>query len=148
MVKSKEAAERKMKDRVSSAGKYLTEALGEAPDPLKVILEDPAEHLKKMEAGLKEANRTGKTIAGIKTALARDAWGKSHERAGSHYEERTDDMVEHSMEDYDVRAGCIETAKKAIKSMAKATRANRIARSAKYQEEMGKCMDRAKGRTG
>ncbi|GAH97090.1 unnamed protein product, partial [marine sediment metagenome] len=49
---------------------------------------------------------------------------------------------------YDVRKGCIEKAKAAIKDMVKTTRANRIARSAKYQEEMGKCMDAAKGRKG
>lgn len=148
MVKSKALAEKKMKDRVESAGKYLTEALGEAPDPLDVILEDPEGHMKKMEAGLKEANRTGKTIGGIKKAKERNSWATSHDRAGSHYEERAADMVNHAMEDYDVRAGCIETAKKVIKSMAKATRTDRIKRSARYQEEMGKCMDRAKGRTG
>lgn len=148
MVKSKEAAEKKMKDRVSTAGKYLTEALEEAPDPLDIILKDPEGHVKKMQAGLAEAARTGKIIEGVKTAQKRGSWKDSLTRAGAHYEERTEDMVEHSMEDYDIRAGCITTAKKAIESMPKASRTQRIARSAKYQEEMGKCMDRAKGRTG
>jgi len=146
MVKSKAAAERKMKDRVSGAGTYLKEGMEEAPNPLDVILKDPEGHLKKMEDGLREANRTGKTIAGIKTAQARDSWTKGIPRAAAHYEERAEDMTAHAMEDYDVRAGCIEKAKGTIDKMPKATRAQRIARSSKYQDEMGKCMDAAKGR--
>ena len=147
-MKSKEAAERKMKDRVSTAGTYLKESLGEAEDPLDVILKAPEEHVKKMQAGIAEAVRTGKIIAGVKTAKARNAWAKSHDRAAAHYEERAEDMVDHAMEDYDVRKACIEFAKKAISAMPKATRAQNIARSAKYQEEMGSCMDKAKGRKG
>ena len=145
MVKSKEAAMRKMADRVAGAGTYLKEALGEAEDPLDVILKDPDAHVAKMEAGLREAIRTGKVIQGVKTAKARDAWGKSHDRAAAHYEERAEDMTAHAMEDYDVRKGCIEKAKRALITMPKATTDQRIERSKKYQKEMSNCMKAAKG---
>lgn len=148
MVKSEEAARRKMEDRVSTAGKYLKEALAEAEDPLDIILKDPEGHVKKMLAGLTEAARRGAIIEGIKVAKARNSWAESHDRAGAHYEERTADMVLHAMEDYPVRKACIESSKKVSDAMPKATRAQRIARSAKYQELMGACMDKAKGRKG
>lgn len=135
-----------MKDRVSGAGTYLKEGMEEAPDPLDVIMKDPEGHLKKMEDGLREANRTGKTIQGIKTAQDRDSWKAGIPRAAAHYEERAEDMTKHAMEDYDVRAGCIEKAKDIINKMPKATTAQRIARSSTYQLEMSKCMAAAKGR--
>ena len=94
---------------------------------------------------MNESIRRGAYKSGLERAKARDSWGKSHERAAAHYEERADDMVEHAMEGYDERANCIETAKSAISGMPKATRAQRIARSSKYQEVMGSCMDRVRG---
>jgi hypothetical protein len=146
MVKSKEAAMRKMEDRVATAGTYLKEALAEAEDPIDVALKDVNAHTSKMTAGLQEAVRVGKVEEGLKKAKARGSWEKSHDRAAAHYEERASDMVEHAMEGYDERRECIEKSKKAIEKMPKATRAQRIARSSKYQEEMGKCMDAKKGR--
>lgn len=41
---------------------------------------------------------------------------------------------------------CVKIAKAAVAKMPETTRAQRIARSGKYQEEMGSCMDRKKGR--
>lgn len=146
MVKSKAAAERKMKDRVSTAGPYLKEGMEEAEDPIDVLLKDPEKYAKALIAGLTEAIRRGDYKLGLETAKGRDAWKKAIPRAGTHYEERADDMTAHAMEDYDQRASCIEEAKKGIDAMPKATRAQRIARSAKYQELMGVCMDRVKGR--
>jgi len=146
MVKSKAKAEEKMRDRVSTAGKYLKEGLDEAPNPIDILLKDYDAKAKALLAGLAESIRTGKHKIGLEVAKKRGSWAASHDRAASHFEERTEDMVTHAMEDYDVRAGCIEKAKAAIAGMVKTTRANRIARSAKYQEEMGKCMDAAKGR--
>ena len=145
MVKSKEVAERRMRERVSTAGAYLKEGFEEAEDPIDVLLKDPEKFAKKLVDGLTEAIRKGKFTAGLKTAKDRDAWKKSKDRAGAHYEERADEMVAHAMEGYDERAKCIEEAKKAIAGMPSATRAQRIARSAKYQEVMGECMDRVRG---
>jgi len=145
MVKSKEVAERRMRERVSTAGSYLKEGFEEAVDPIEVILRDPDGFAKKLVDGLVEAIRKGKYTVGLKTAKDRDAWKGSSDRAARHYEERADDMVAHAMEGYDERAKCIEEAKKAIEKMPSATRAQRIARSAKYQEVMGECMDRVKG---
>lgn len=145
MVKSRAAVERKMKDRVTTAGTYLKEGMAEAEDPVDVLLKDIGENEKKLVDGVTESIRRGKYKAGLETAKSRDSWGKSHDRAAAHYEERADDMVSHAMEGYDERKGCIEAAKAVSDKMPKATRAQRIARSAKYQELMGACMDRVKG---
>lgn len=146
MVKSKAAAEKKMRDRVSTAGPYLQEGMTEAEDPIDVLLKDPEGNAAKLIAGLQDAIKRGQYKIGLLTAKNRDAWKSAIPRAGAHFEERAVDMVNHAMEDYDVRAKCIEEAQKAIGTMSKATRAQRIARSAKYQELMGVCMDKAKGR--
>lgn len=146
MVKSKAAAEKKMKDRVSTAGPYLKEGMDEAEDPIDVLLKNPDKYAKALIAGLTEAIRRGDFKLGLETAKARNAWRNAIPRAGAHYEERAEDMTAHAMEDYDERAKCIDEAKKAIDSLPKATRTQRIARSAKYQELMGECMDRVKGR--
>lgn len=145
MVKSRAAVERKMRDRVATAGTYLKEGMAEADDPVDVLLKDVAANEKKLLDGVAEAIRRGKYKSGLEVAKARGSWGKSHDRAASHYEERADDMVDHAMEGYDERKNCIETAQKALEAMPKATRAQRIARSAKYQEVMGSCMDRVRG---
>lgn len=146
MVKSKAVAERRMKDRVATAAPYLKEGFEEAEDPIDVLLKNPEEYAKKLLAGVTEAIRRGEYKIGLETAKKRNSWKESTERAGRHYEERADDMVKHAMEDYDDRAKCLEEAKKAISDMPKATRAQRIARSAKHQEVVGACMDKVKGR--
>lgn len=148
MVKSKAYAEKKMKDRVSTAGIYLREGMEEAEDPIDVLLKNPEGYAKRLIENLSEALRRGKFKGGLETAKARNAWKGAIDRAGAHFEERADDMVDHAMEDYDVRAKCIEEAQKGIFDMPTKTRANRIARSGKYQELMGACMDKAKGRKG
>lgn len=145
MVKSKAAVERKMRDRVATAGTYLKEGMADAEDPVDVLLKDITANEKKMVDGMTEAVRRGKFKAGLETAKTRGSWGKSHDRAAAHYEERADDMVAHSMEGYDERKNCIEAGQAAIAGMPKATRGQRIARSAKYQEVMGSCMDRVRG---
>ena len=148
MVKSKAYAEKKMKDRVSTAGPYLKEGMEEGEDPIDVLLKDPETFAKRLVENLTEAIRRGKYKGGLETAKARDAYTKAIPRAASHFEERAEDMVAHAMEDYDERAKCIEEAQKGIKAMPTKTRTNRIAKSAKYQELMGGCMDRVKGRKG
>jgi len=145
MVKSRGAVERKMTERVSNAGTYLREGMDEAEDPVDVLLRDIAGNEKKLTDGVLEAVRRGKFKAGLETAKARGSWDKSKDRAAAHYEERAADMVSHAMEGYDERKTCIEAAQKALEAMPKATRAQRIARSAKYQEVMGACMDRVRG---
>jgi hypothetical protein len=146
MVKSKSTVEEKMRDRIATAGKYLKLGMSEADDPLDVILKDPEAYAKKLADGIVEAIRRGSYQAGIKKAKERNAWETSHDRAAQHYEERTDDIVQRSMESYDKRADCIEKAKQAIANMPSTTRSQRIARSAKYQEIVGDCMDKAFGR--
>ena len=147
MVKSKAYAEKKMKDRVSTAGPYLKEGMEEGEDPIEVLLKDVDMFAKRLVENLIESIRRGKYKGGLTTAKARDAWKKAIPRAAEHFQDRADDMVEHAMEDYDVRAGCIAEAQKGIKDMSTKTRANRIAKSARYQELMGACMDKVKGRT-
>lgn len=147
MVKSKSYAEKKMKDRVSTAGGYLKEGMEEAEDPIDVLLKDPEGFAKRLVENLTEAIRRGKYAGGLKTAKDRDAWKKAIPRAGAHFEERADEMVEHAMEDYDDRAKCIESAQKGVSKLPTKTRAQRIAKSGKYQELMGECMDKVKGRT-
>lgn len=148
MVKSKAYAEKKMKDRVSTAGPYLKEGMEEAEDPIDVLLKDPEGFAKRLVENLMEAVRRGKYKGGLETAKDRNAWKKAIPRAGAHFEERADEMVEHAMEDYDDRSKCIEESQKGIKDMSTKTRTNRIAKSAKYQELMGACMDKVKGRKG
>ena len=148
MVKSKSAAEEKMKDRVSTAGKYVKEGMEEAEDPIDILLKDADKFAKRLVENLIESIRRGKYKGGLTTAKARDSWKKAIPRAAAHFEERTDDMVAHAMEDYEDRAKCIEIAKAATKDMPTKTRALRIAKGAKHQELMGACMDKVKGRTG
>ena len=148
MVKSKAYAEKKMRDRVSTAGPYLREGMEEAEDPIDVLLKDPEVFAKRLVENLTESIRRGKYKGGLETAKLRDAWKKAIPRAGSHFEERADEMVAHAMEDYDDRAKCLEHAKAATKDMPTKTRALRIAKGAKHQELMGACMDKVKGRTG
>jgi len=145
-TKTKEEVEAKMKDRVANAGKYLSDGISKADDPIDILLSDTAKYEKKLEDGVKEALKNGKYKAGLEKAKSRDAWKESRERAGRHYEERTDDMVSNSMADYDARRDCIEKAKKVIADMPSTTRQQRILRSAKYQEEVGKCFDKLYGR--
>jgi len=146
MVKSVEQVREKMKDRIATAGKYLRSGMTGAEDPIDVLLRDPDAFAKKLMDGVAEAVRRGSYGVGLKTAKERNAWRTAIDRAGTHFEERADDMVNHALEGYEERVKCIEEAKKAIAGMPSATRAQRIARSAKYQETMGACMDRVKGR--
>ncbi len=145
MVKSKAAVERKMRDRASTAGTYLKEGLGEAEDPVDVLLRDISGNEKKLADGVAEAIRRGKYKAGLEKAKQRDSWGKSHDRAAAHYEEAAGRMVDHAMEGYDERAACIEKAKASIKSMPTTTRDQRIAKGAAYAKAMGSCMDSVRG---
>lgn len=145
-VKTAEEVEAKMRDRVSTAGKYLKEGIAQAEDPIDVLLSDPKKYEGKLQAGLNEAIKQGKYKAGLEKAKKRDAWKNSQDRAGRHYEERTEDMVNNSMSDYEARKACIEKAKKAIEAMPTTTRQQRIQRSAKYQDEVGKCFDKIYGR--
>lgn len=146
MVKTKAEFEEKMRERVGSAGKYLKAGMAAAEDPLDVLSKNPEESAKKWKAGIDEANRKGNFQAGIKKAKADDAWRKSQDRAADHFEQRKDDMVANAAKDYDARAKVIEAALKAVESMPTTTRAQRIAKSAKYQEEVGKGMDALYGR--
>ena len=145
MVKSKEISERRMRERMRIASEALKEGMKEAEDPLDILAKDPEGFAKKLADGIVEAIRKGKWQLGIKIAQGRDSWKKAIDTAGAHYGDKVDVAVEHAMEDYDTRKKCIEEAKKAIEGMPSTTRAQRIARSAKYQEVMGECMDRAKG---
>ena len=145
MVKSKEIAERRMRERMRIASEALKEGMSEAVDPLEVLLKNPEAFAKKLADGIVEAVRRGKWQLGVKRAKGRDSWKKSIDIAGAHYSDKVDVAVEHAMEDYDIRAKCIEEAKKAIENMPSTTREQRIARSAKYQAVMGECMDRARG---
>lgn len=146
MVKSKTNVEEKMKDRISTAGKYLERGMEDAEDPIDVLLSDVEGAQKKLLEGLQDAIKRGNYKIGLERAKSRDAWRTSKGRAAAHFEERADDIVERSMETYDSRMACVEKAQKEIAKMPKATRAQRIARSTKYQEITGECYDKLFGR--
>lgn len=146
MVKTRAEVEEKMRDRVGTAGKYLKAGMDGAEDPIDKLLKDPEGYQKKLIDGQAEAARRGSYKAGLERAKARNAWQESKDRAASHYEERTDDMVKNSMESYDARAGAIERAQQATADMPTTTRAQRIAKSAKYQEKVGEEFDKIFGR--
>ena len=148
MVKSRAEVEEKMRDRVSTAGKYLRQGMEAAEDPLAVLLKDPAKAAKKHAAGVIEAHRRGSFIAGLKKAKARNSWKESLDRAGAHFEERTEDMVDNAMESYDARASAIERAQARVADLPTTTRAQRIAKSGKYQEYVGEEFDKVFGRKG
>ena len=146
MVKTRAEVEEKMRDRVGTAGKYLKQGMDGAEDPIDVLLKDPAAAQKKLLDGQAEAARRGSYEAGLRKAKERNAWQNSKDRAAAHYEERTDDMVSNAMSSYDARAGAIERAQAAVKDMPTTTRAQRIAKSAKYQETVGAEFDKVFGR--
>ena len=146
MVKRKERAERKMLDRVRTAGTELVAGMEEGEDPIDIALKDIPGHQKKMLDGLSEAIRRGKVESGLKKAKGRNAWKGAIEKAGRHYEESADVMVERTMEGYDERASAIERAKSRVDTMATTTRDQRIAKSAAYQKAVGEEFDKLYGR--
>ena len=146
MTKTREQVEEKMRERVSTAGKYVKEGMNAAEDPIEVLLKDPKGYAEKLLAGLTDAIRRGNYQVGLKAAQERNAWKGAIDRAASHFEERANDMVTNAMSSYDKRMTAIEAAKRAISNMPKATRVQRIARSTKYQTVVGEEMDKAFGR--
>lgn len=146
MVKSSEAVREKMKDRITTGGKYLKIGMEEAEDPIKVLLEDPETFAKKLIDGVKAAMERKAYQAGLKTAQERDAWRNAIDRASAHFEERADEIVDRAMESYNARSECIEKAKKAVAGMPSATRTQRIEKSKRYQEIVGECFDKVFGR--
>lgn len=146
MVKSQADVEAKMKDRVSTAGTYLKKGMTTADDPIDVLLKNPDGYAKKMQDGLADAVKRGNYTIGLQRAKTRNAYKGSTDRAGAHFEERTADMVKNAMDSYPARAAAIKTAQDAVANMPTATRAQRIAKSAKYQEVVGVEFDKAFGR--
>jgi hypothetical protein len=146
MAKSKSYVEEKMKERVRTAGTWLQRGMEEAPDPIEVLLKDPDAYMKALIEGLQDALKRGSWKIGLEKAKRRNKWKGAIPRAGAHYEEVADDMTKNALEDYDARMDCVEKAKKAIEALPKATRAQRIARSQKYLDEVGKCFDALYGR--
>jgi len=146
MVKSRAVAEARMRRNIVGAGESLKEGFAEAKDPVKVLLADP-DMEKKHQAGVAEAHRKGKMRKGLQIAEARGSWKDSADRAGAHFEERSEDMVVHSMETYDARGKCIDDAKESLKKEPRTTRAQRIAYGAKVQAAVGECIDKIYGRT-
>ncbi len=145
MVKPKEVVEKKMRDRIATAGAYLKDAMSVATDPLDVLMADIEAKAKALQDGLADAIRRGLWQIGIKKAKERNAWRNAIDRAGRHYEEKADEIVERAMETYEERARCIEEAKKAIEKMPSATREQRIARSQEYLRRVAECFDRIRG---
>lgn len=147
MVKSRDRAAAKMERGVRAAGPEIKAGMQDAVDPLDVLTSDAKKYGDKMLAGVAEAQRTGKWKQGLEKAKAADKWKGSIDRAAAHYTERAADMVEGAMSDYDARAQCIERAQAVVKDMASTTRSDRIAKSAAYQDAVGKEFDKLYGRT-
>lgn len=148
MVKDKRYVEEKMKERVRNAGTWLQKGMEAAEDPLDILLKDPEAFAKRMIDGLMDAIRRGNYALGLEKAKKRNKWKNKIPHAARHYEDMADLMVQYALEDYEDRKKCIEEAKAAIANMPKATRADRIKRSAAYQEKVAECFDRLYGRKG
>jgi len=146
VVKDRAYVEEKMKERVRTAGTWLQRGMEQAEDPVEVLLKDPEGFAKKLVDGLMDAIRRGNYKIGLEKASKRGKWRSKIPLAARHFEEVADLMVEYALEDYEARAKCIEEARKAIAGMPKATRADRIKRSAAYQEKVAECFDRLYGR--
>jgi len=145
-VKDKSEVEAKMKLRVAGSGQFLKAGMEKADDPIDVALADIDNHTDKMVKGVARAKVDGSIKAGLEKAKDRNAWKKSIDRAASHFEERTEDMVANSLDDYDKRKACIEEAKGKTDDMPKTTRAQSIQKSAAYQTAVGECFDKIYGR--
>ena len=102
----------------------------------------------KRDAGLKRAMAEGTITAGaiecgtdkqIRKTVEKGVpnWGSqaANEEANAEYERAMAPVID-----------CVKVAKAAIAKMPETTRAERIAKSARYQTEMGNCMDKKKGR--
>lgn len=146
MVKSQADVEAKMRDRVSTAGTYLIKGMQSAEDPVDVLLKDPAGNAAKMVAGLQDAVKRGNYKIGLERAKARGSWKGSQTRAGSHFEERKEDMVKNAMDSYPARAAAIKAAQDFTAGMSTATRDQRIAKGSAYLKKVGEEMDKAFGR--
>lgn len=148
MAKSAEQTREKMRDRVRGAGKYLEEGMKAGEDPVEKALKDIKKHEQKMIDGLQEAQRTGAIEEGLRKAQKRGSWEKAIPKAARHFEDSADQMVENAMEDYDERMAVVAKAKKLVEDMPTVTRSQRIAKSAKYQDEAGKLFDKLYNRKG
>ena len=146
MVKTEAEVRAKMQERVATAGKYLKSGMDAAVDPIDVLLSNPDGYQAKLVAGVQEAARKGSYKAGLLKAKERNAWQNSKDRAAAHFEERAVDMVDNAMASYPERMRVIEAAQKAVADMPTTTRAQRIAKSAKYQEVAGQGYDKLYGR--
>lgn len=146
MVKSRADVEKKMRDRVGTAGQYLKDGMTAAVDPVDVLLKDPEAAAKRMTDGLADAVRRGSYRVGLERAKQRNSWKNSVGRAATHFEERKDDMVKNAMDSYDARAGAIAAAKARTDGMPVATRDQRIAKSMAYLKAVGEEMDKVFGR--
>ena len=146
MVKSKRFVESKMRQRVSTSGQFLRDGMNEAQDPVDKLLSDVDKYEKKLVDGVQNSIKAGSYRVGLEKAKKRNSWKNSIDKAGRHYEESADMMVDHALEDYDQRAKLIEQAQDAVRDMPTATRAQRIQKSAKYQEIIGKLFDGHYGR--
>jgi len=135
-----------MKDRVSTAGTYLKKGMASAEDPIDVLLKNPEAAAKKLQDGLADAIRRGNYKIGLERAKARNSYKGSMDRAGSHFEERTGDMVKNAMDTYDQRAAAIKAAQDRTAQMPTATREQRIAKSTAYQKAVGEEFDKVFGR--
>lgn len=146
MPKDARRVEEKMRERMSTAGKYHREGLEAAPDPIDILLSNPDKFVDIMVKRITDALKGGSWVAGLKKAAELDKWKKKIDIAARRYEEATDTAVENYMADYNERMKCIEEALAAIEKMPKATRADRIRRSAEFQIKVAECFDRLYGR--
>ena len=147
-IKTKDEVKAKMTERVRTAGTYLKTGMEQAEDPVDVLLKDYDANAKKMTDGVAESVRTGKHRGGLQKAKERGSYHAATDRAATHFEERTDDMVAHSTEDYDARAQCQARARTLVQKMPTTTRAQRIAKGNAYLVEVGKEFDKLYNRKG
>jgi len=142
----KMAAERRAKKIAVSGEDYAEGVANPREDWLKRVKETEA----KRDAGLQKAIAEGRITSGavecgtdrqIAKTLSKGVpnWGTeaASPEANAAYEAKMAPVID-----------CVKTAKAECAKMPETSRAQRIAKSARYQTVMGECMDRKKGRKG
>ena len=142
MVKSKEYVEAKLKERVSTGGKYHRQGMEDASvNPNEAAIKK----LDLMKARFIAAMDSGKTKAGMKEAADDKRWESRIPKAAERWEDSSTYMTERYLDGYPDRAACVEEAKKKIEGMAETTVEQRAEKSKQYQIAMSKCMEKKRG---
>lgn len=146
MAKSPAEIKEKMERRMRNAGADVKSGFQNGTDPMEVIAKDTAGYGKAVATGVQKAVENGSYAKGIQKAKDNQSWRKSGEKAAANYVNAAGVAASNYMEGYSDRMNVINAALAKNPRKAGETRAERIARAAKYQEDAGKGFDSLYGR--